>query len=778
LAKVLHMHKYLAVIRDSFREAMASRVLWLALVLITLILVVVAPLGFREELTWRLGDNDVREWPDLMELVRKTGKEEEATPAGRIWALLDDSLQSRLTEVKIPQKDQKSANPFVFLGVFRDFRRSVNELLERPDLYDELSFQEVQLLSSEWRALREKGLENLSEIQTARFNRLLLEASFPDLVRGSPPTSIQFLYGWLEFGPPFPLRGDTLKEALQTRVVNGMNWFVGAIGICVAILFTAPIIPQMFDAGSLHLLLSKPISRWLLFLAKFLGGCSFIVIAASYLIGGFWLVLGLRFDVWDPKLLWSIPIYLFVFAIYYSVSALVGVIWRSPIVCVALTILFWLTCFVVGTSKTMFETMIWNKSRLIKLMQADEMLLAVDETGIVQRWDAEEGEWDEIFVSREQRQSRGILLFLPVIPRQMRPIGPIYDSEHGRLVSVQPSIPPTSLHLYVGQREEDWDAVSNITAPTGTLGLFRETTGSLLAVSSMGIYRLRADPLIRQKPIKIFGMTIPLNLGGPFRNVSPDPPVLLTQPAAAALHPESGDLCVYTRGKLTLLGSTSAGIFELGLERELDGQERQPVVLALAGRSLVVGRDDGRVQIFDAATLEIRREFQPSGSNQPRFISASSDGRLFAIVLHNGQLWLYDDDAQTLAQPSVAGQGDISAATIIGSETLLVADRTVRVSRYKFPLFELEQRFSPKLGLLGSGYRYGLVPLYTLFPKPGELDKLIQFLLSGEETERPQRDDLAAAQREIDPWTPLWSSAAFMFVTLLIACVYIERQEF
>ena len=97
----------------------------------------------------------------------------------------------------------------------------------------------------------------------------------------------------------------------------------------VAVLITAPTIPQMFDAGALHLLLSKPIARWLLFLARFFGGCAFILIGATYLIGGLWLILGIRFGVWDPKLLLSIPIYLFVFAIYYSVSSLVGAIYRS-----------------------------------------------------------------------------------------------------------------------------------------------------------------------------------------------------------------------------------------------------------------------------------------------------------------------------------------------------------------------------------------------------------------------------------------------------------------
>ena len=106
-----------------------------------------------------------------------------------------------------------------------------------------------------------------------------------------------------------------------------------------------------------------------------------------------------------------------------------------------------------------------------------------------------------------------------------------------------------------------------------------------------------------------------------------------------------------------------------------------------------------------------------------------------------------------------------------------VADRQVRVTQYQLPSFELQQQHTPQLGIIEAGYRYGMVPLYLLFPKPGELDKTIQYLLSGQETGRRQ-DDLMAARQEMDPWTPVWSSALFLFVVLGIACIYVEWQDF
>ena len=52
------MRPYLAIIKDSFREALASRVLWILLILITFGLAALAPLGFRSEKTteFRQGD--------------------------------------------------------------------------------------------------------------------------------------------------------------------------------------------------------------------------------------------------------------------------------------------------------------------------------------------------------------------------------------------------------------------------------------------------------------------------------------------------------------------------------------------------------------------------------------------------------------------------------------------------------------------------------------------------------------------------------------------------
>jgi len=773
------MSKYLAVIKDSFREALASRILWVVLLAISLLLAAAAPLGYHEVVTWRIRDGDVREWEALMVTVRGASDDLLASPERRIWELLDPQMQTRLLEVKIPGKDPDVGNPLQFLEAFRQFQRQLNEVLQRRDFYDEVSFAAMAGLPGELQEYRDAGLETLSADQRARFHRLLVEASFPELIRSSPPTSIQVTYLWSNLVGPFPLRSANLRESIQGWAVFLLKWSVGTFGVIVAILVTAPIIPQMFDPGALHLLLSKPVSRWLLFLAKFLGGCAFIFLAASYLILGLWLILGLRFGVWDTRLLLSIPIYLFVFAIYYSISAFVGVIWRSPIVSIALTVIFWGLCFGIGSAKVALETFVWNKQRIIKIVGTDELPLAVNELGICHQWNADERKWDEIFVTQDQQEARGILMFVPEIPRELRPVGPVYDPRAQRLASAVPDFPPTQVNFYVGDRASDWDPISAVSPPTGTMALFVEPDGPILAVSSLGLFRLTGNPTRRRSPMRLGPLTIPLSGGSPFTNVGPeDPPLLVTQPAAAAINQATGELAVYTRGNLTLLRQDAARRYEVVREHELDGRSRQPVVFAFGGTTLVLGRDDGRVQVLDANDFTPLHEYEPEGPNQPRFVTASPDGRWFAVVFHNGMLWVYDADAGELSSPRVPGQGNISSADFVAPGKLAVADRNVRLSVYTLPGWELEQRRTPQLGAIGWIYRYAILPLYTVFPKPGELDATFQYLLSGKETASEDSDDLSQAQQAVDPWPPVWSSAVFTAIVLLFACLYIEWQDF
>jgi len=90
------MFKYLAVIQDSFREALASRILWVVLGTITLLLLAVAPLSYREVVTWRLSEGDFSDLATFVRQVRDAADDLVPSPQKYLWSRLDQKLRERL----------------------------------------------------------------------------------------------------------------------------------------------------------------------------------------------------------------------------------------------------------------------------------------------------------------------------------------------------------------------------------------------------------------------------------------------------------------------------------------------------------------------------------------------------------------------------------------------------------------------------------------------------------------------------------------------------------
>ncbi len=230
---------------------------------------------------------------------------------------------------------------------------------------------------------------------------------------------------------------------------------VGMLGVFCGIIVTASIVPQTFEPGAVDLLLSKPVSRPLVFLTKFAGGCMFTAITAAYILGGLWLIVGLRYGMWDSALLWSIPVFVFVFAVYYSVSAVAGVIWRNTIVAVVVTVVFWLVCWGIGNIKGfIIENFFFDPVRPIKLLAAGEDLVAANERGQIVRWSEEGRRWEEILVADEARRWRPFSGGLPLA-------GPVYEAEQERLVVLQKptrrfAMLSSTVPLVLGSRSEHW----------------------------------------------------------------------------------------------------------------------------------------------------------------------------------------------------------------------------------------------------------------------------------------------------------------------------------
>ena len=136
---------------------------------------------------------------------------------------------------------------------------------------------------------------------------------------------------------------------IEDTLVNGLGAW---IAILVGIVITAFFIPNMLRKGTVDLLLVKPIHRATLLVYKYVGGLAFIFLTSAITIVGIWLALGLRSGIWATGFLLTVFVLTFFFAILYSVSTLFGVLTRSAIVSILITCFVWFALWLVGTSYT------------------------------------------------------------------------------------------------------------------------------------------------------------------------------------------------------------------------------------------------------------------------------------------------------------------------------------------------------------------------------------------------------------------------------------------
>jgi ABC-type transport system involved in multi-copper enzyme maturation permease subunit len=172
----------------------------------------------------------------------------------------------------------------------------------------------------------------------------------PSLFFGALPIPFQFLK---EF--PFGMLGMQLF-LIEDQVINNLGAW---LAILVSIVITSFFIPNMLQKGTVDLLLVKPIRRPVLLIFKFLGGLLFIFLNTTFVIVGTWLAVGFRSGIWNLGILATIFINAYFFAILYSVSTLFGVLTRSSIVAILMTCLTW--AFLAGIGRLYEEFVIPRK---------------------------------------------------------------------------------------------------------------------------------------------------------------------------------------------------------------------------------------------------------------------------------------------------------------------------------------------------------------------------------------------------------------------------------
>jgi ABC-type transport system involved in multi-copper enzyme maturation permease subunit len=125
----------------------------------------------------------------------------------------------------------------------------------------------------------------------------------------------------------------------------GIGFWLTKIATVLALVSTASLVPDLVSGGAIELLLSKPIGRVRLFLTKYVTGLLFVTLQVTVFCAACFLVIGIRGNAWEPGIFLAVPLVLIFFSYLFCVCALLGLITRSTITALLLTMLVWVLIF-------------------------------------------------------------------------------------------------------------------------------------------------------------------------------------------------------------------------------------------------------------------------------------------------------------------------------------------------------------------------------------------------------------------------------------------------
>jgi len=398
--------KYFAILSDSLREALDSKVLYFTVGLSLLVILGMASISFEPqpadkgielivqkfpgggggpfrgmpaalryevenfnqlnpgsppwdgEYTFNLKVKELKEFRDFNEAkevkeVKEAGMEKGAFPIIVWMSLLQEQDESKLTDedreaqrrVKFIAQQQQHMSPEQLKPFLTTKFKEEIEQISAAQMERFVRFQ-----------LAAHGAFDATKVQlTSKGDgeyQFALTAKPKEGAFSVWPQSMAVLFGAIPLMKDSP--AGPLVFIIEDQIVGGIG---AGITMLISAIVTAFFIPNMLRKGTIDLLLVKPIRRTTLLIYKFIGGLSFMFVNTVIAVGGIWIVLGVRSGLWPLGFLLTIPIMTFQFAIFYAVSALFGVLTRSVVVAILASCFLWALLFVFNLVYSFFEVM-------------------------------------------------------------------------------------------------------------------------------------------------------------------------------------------------------------------------------------------------------------------------------------------------------------------------------------------------------------------------------------------------------------------------------------
>jgi ABC-type transport system involved in multi-copper enzyme maturation permease subunit len=349
--------KFLAILKDSVREAIDYKVFYVMVALSLLLAVLAVSLGF----TPVPGAKAVVRDFAILPLNNDTDELDQAQLASIL-------VPARPVQFSVKSAEPEGGEPDAPSSRFRVVLEAKFTTAEAARKAEADPGQLVAYIRERFGHIEGKSMMEAADVRLRGWTGLNLpflggnfggrQATFEVTTRPTPatvrfwPHRVSFFFGAVDLPVDEGIPLFSFLAVLESAVVGAIG---STIAVLVSIIITAFFIPNMLRKGTVDLLLVKPIRRPALLVYKYVGGLAFMFLNTVVAVGGMWLALGLRSGVWAVSFLLTILALTYFFAVLYAVSTFFGVLTRSAIAAILLTIGAWFFMFLVRTTHSYFE---------------------------------------------------------------------------------------------------------------------------------------------------------------------------------------------------------------------------------------------------------------------------------------------------------------------------------------------------------------------------------------------------------------------------------------
>jgi hypothetical protein len=366
--------------------------------------------------------------------------------------------------------------------------------------------------------------------------------------------------------------------------------------------------------------------------------------------------------------------------------------------------------------------------------------------------------------------------------------------EEGRqLLLVSPQFSPRGgaapVSVVSGRRDDEYQPEREGTTSASIFGSFANQKGELILAGPSGVLRFKGSTEEEKKFQRFKDRYLPgiLPTGAPraFEPIHAKSLPRFPDSSVAALNLHDDALSIWDTRGLSRLVPGADGLYAVAQSRDFENE--QSAMISAGGPFVVLAMSDGNVHVCDAQTLQTISTGTIPHGEKPRVAESSADGSWSAVLTHSGSLVLFDGTTREFTTRLPPENGRISAIGFTADNQLIVSDGRRGLRFYRPATMEQTKSLNGTTGLEYRIYDWFVHPLYTVLPKPSELDQLVQYLVTGEKSvaigEQEQDEDNGTEnlqQRRItfNLWASFWSNLAFVAVMLLGGCVLLARRDF